>query len=45
MKTAAKGHAQDGKQVKDRQRAPLATPTDLSAAATRAVSGAMNASQ
>src|SRR3954454_7288291 len=43
MKTAIKNTAQDGKQLRDRQRTPLATPTDLSAAATRDVSGAMNA--
>src|SRR6201982_460253 len=33
-------HAQ---QLKERQRAPLNTPTDLTAAATRDVSGALNA--
>jgi starvation-inducible DNA-binding protein len=43
MKTATKNLAQDGKQLKQRQRSPLATPTDLSAAAARDVSGAMNA--
>jgi starvation-inducible DNA-binding protein len=31
------------KQLKDRQRAPLSTPTDLTAEATRDVSGALNA--
>jgi starvation-inducible DNA-binding protein len=43
MKTATKNPAHDDKQLKDRQRTPLATPTDLSAAATRDISGAMNA--
>jgi starvation-inducible DNA-binding protein len=43
MKTATKNPSHDGKQLKDRQRSPLATPTDLSAAATRDISGAMNA--
>jgi starvation-inducible DNA-binding protein len=43
MKTVTKTPAQDGKQLKDRQRSPLATPTDLSAAATSDISGAMNA--
>ncbi|HEX4592217.1 MAG TPA: DNA starvation/stationary phase protection protein [Gemmataceae bacterium] len=33
----------DGQQLKDRRRAPLATPTDLTAEATRDVAGAMNA--
>jgi starvation-inducible DNA-binding protein len=43
MKTATKNAAPDGNQLKDRQRSPLATPTDLDRAATREVSGAMNA--
>lgn len=43
MKTATKNSAADEKQLKDRQRTPLATPTDLSATATRDISGAMNA--
>src|SRR4051794_30406094 len=30
-------------ELKDRQRAPLATPTDLAAAATRDIAGCMNA--
>jgi starvation-inducible DNA-binding protein len=40
MKTATNARA---KELKDRQSTPLATPTDLAAAATRDVSGAMNA--
>jgi len=43
MKTANRDPALDAKQLKDRQRTPLATPTDLSAAATRDIAGAMNA--
>ena len=43
MKTATKNLAQDGKQLKERERTPLATPTDLSTTTTRDVSGAMNA--
>jgi starvation-inducible DNA-binding protein len=43
MKTATKNPAQDGRQLKDRPRSPLTTPTDLSADATRDLSGAMNA--
>ena len=43
MKTVTKNPAQDGRQLKERERTPLATPTDLSATATRDVSGAMNA--
>jgi starvation-inducible DNA-binding protein len=42
MKTATRNSTHDGKQLKDRQRSPLATPTDLTAAATRDVSAAMN---
>lgn len=40
MTTATKNKTQEPKQ---RQRSPLATPTDLSADATRDISGAMNA--
>src|SRR4051794_30506409 len=40
MKTATTGKT---KELTERQRAPLATPTDLSAAATRDITGAMNA--
>ena len=36
-------NASHNQQVKDRQRAPLSTPTDLSAEATRDISGALNA--
>ncbi len=43
MKTTTKNPVESGMQLKDRQRTPLATPTDLSEAATRDVSGAMNA--
>src|ERR1043165_9423015 len=43
MKTTTKNTAHDGKQLRERQRTPLATPTDLSAAATRDITGAMNA--
>jgi starvation-inducible DNA-binding protein len=43
MKTATKNTAHDDTQLKDRQRSPLATPTDLSATATRDIAGAMNA--
>jgi starvation-inducible DNA-binding protein len=43
MKTANRDPAHDAKRLKDRQRTPLATPTDLSADATRDVAGAMNA--
>jgi starvation-inducible DNA-binding protein len=39
MKTATNHKSPD---VKERQRAPLATPTDLSAAATRDISAALN---
>jgi starvation-inducible DNA-binding protein len=40
MKTATTGKT---KELTERQRTPLATPTDLSAAATRDITGAMNA--
>ena len=40
MKTAASNKSSE---LRDRQVSPLVTPTDLSAAATRDVSGAMNA--
>jgi starvation-inducible DNA-binding protein len=41
MTTSA--NAEHKQQLKDRQRAPLSTPTDLTAEATRDIAGAMNA--
>ncbi len=41
-KSAAKNIASNRKELASRRRAPLATPTDLKAAATRDISGSMN---